>query len=142
MNETELRKLDDEMVGAYIDRNIDVILSHCSDDILMHDYGQEPVQGKAACREYLTNQFAPMSAESAVHVKRVFGDNQVFGELEWTATNTGDLELPDGTTVPATGKTIDVRIAYYASINDNGEVDEIRGYPDIMAMMGQLGILG
>lgn len=142
MNETELRKIDDEMVGAYIDRNVELILSHCADDILMHDYGYQPVRGKDACREYLTAQFAPMSGESATHIKRVFGDNQVFGELEWTATNTGDLEMPDGTVVPATGKTINIRLGYYASVNDNGEVEEIRSYPDVMAMMGQLGLIG
>ncbi len=40
MNETELRKLNDEMVGAYMDQNTDIILSHCSEDVLMHDSGQ------------------------------------------------------------------------------------------------------
>lgn len=142
MNETELRKLDDEMVGAYVDNNIDLILSHCSDDILMHDFGYEPVRGRDACREYLEAQFAPMSQASAQHLKRIIGHNEVFGELDWTATNTGELTMPDGTTVPATGKTVTIRIAYYSSVNDRGEVEEIRGYPDNMAMMAQLGLVG
>lgn len=142
MNETELRKLDDEMVGAYVDRNIDLILSHCSDDIVMHDFGFEPIRGKDACREYLAEQFASMSNGSAQHLKRILGHNEVFGELDWTATNTGDMSMPDGTTVPATGKTVQMRVAYYSSVNDRGEVEEIRGYPDVMSMMAQLGLVG
>lgn len=142
MNETELRKLDDEMVGAYVDNNIDLILSHCSDDILMHDFGFEPIRGKDACREYLVEQFAPMSGGSAQHIKRILGHNEVFGELNWTATNSGEMTLPNGTKVPPTGKTVTMRVAYYSSVNDAGEVEEIRAYPDVMSMMGQLGLVG
>lgn len=86
MNETELRKLNDEMVGAYMDQNTDIILSHCSEDVLMHDSGQEPVRGKDACRDYLVTRFSHMSSQSATHIKRIFDDDAVFGELDWTAT--------------------------------------------------------
>lgn len=142
MTEVELRKLDDEMVAAYLDNDVERVLSHCASDILMLDFGAEPVQGIDACREYLTGQFSAFSGDKGTHIHRIFGDNQVFGELDWSATHTGDLELPDGSTVPATGKTFKTRIAYYARVNDEGEVAEIRGYQNLMEMMGQLGIMG
>ena len=142
MNETELRKLDDEMGDAFSDQNIDLILSLCSNDILMLDYGEEPIRGQDECREYLNRLFAPMSGGQHTHINRIFGDNQVFGEIERTVTNTGHLAMPDGSTIPATGKSVKMRFAYYTSINDAGEIEEIRGYPDLMSMMAQLGLMG
>jgi predicted ester cyclase len=142
MNEVELRKLDEEMVGAYTDHNVDLILSHCADDVLMHDYGAEPVQGKDACRDYLTQQFGAFSNEKATHIKRIIGDNEVFAEMSWSGTHTGDIPMPDGSTIPPTGKSFDARVAYYARVNDAGEVVEMRAYPDIAGVMGQLGLFG
>ena len=142
MTELELRKLDDEMVGAFMEHNIDLILSHCSDDVLMHDFGAEPVHGKDAAREYLAQQFAMTSDERAVQTRRIIGDNELFAELDWSAANTGDIPMPDGSTIPATGRSFSTRVAYYARVNDAGEVIELRGYPDIAGMMGQLGLMG
>ena len=131
MTEVELRKLDDEMVGAYADRDIDLILSHCADDVVMHDFGAEPIRGKDDAREYLAQQFAVNSGVRAIQTRRIVGDDEVFAELEWSGTNTGDIPMPDGSTVPATGMPFNIRVAYYA-----------RGYPDIAGMMGQLGLMG
>ena len=142
MTEVELRKLDDEMVGAYMEQNVDLILSHCSEDVIMDDFGAEPVHGKAAAREYLAQQFAMSSGNRAIQTRRIIGDDEVFAELEWSGTNTGDISMPDGSAVPATGKPFNVRVAYYARVNDDGKVAELRGYQDVAGMMGQLGLMG
>lgn len=142
MTELELMKLDEEMFGAYMDHNIDLILSHCSDDVYMHDFGSEPVKGKEAARAYLAGQFAAFSGDKGSHIKRLIGDHEVFAEVDWTATNTGPIPMPDGSSIPATGKDIEVRVAYYARVNDDGEVVELRGYPDVGSMMMQLGLMG
>ncbi len=142
MTEVELRKLDDEMVGAFMEHNVDLILSHVSDDVLIQDFGQAPVHGKEAARTYLEDQFAVFSNERSTPIKRIIGDNEVFAELEWTGTNTGDIPLPDGSHLPATGKSFASRLAYYARVNDEGEVVEMRGYPDVTDIMGQLGAMG
>ena len=142
MTEVELRKLDDEMLAAYMEHNVDVILSHCSDDVLMEDFGAEPVTGKEAAREYLSGQFASFSDEKGTQTRRIIGDNEIFAEIDWTATNSGDIPMPDGAMIPATGKTVSTRFAYYARVKDGGGVVEIRGYPDIAGVMGQLGVMG
>ena len=141
MTEVELQKLDDEMVGAYMEHNVDLILSHCSKDVLMHDFGAEPVHGKEAVREYLEQQFAMSSGDRATQTRRMIGDDEVFAELEWSGFNTGDIPMPDGSTVPATGRPFSIRVAYYARVNDAGEVAELRGYQDVGGMMGQLGLM-
>lgn len=143
MTEVELRKLDDEMFGAYMEHNLDVILSHCADDVIIEDFGGPgPVRGKAEALGYLTQQFSVFSDERGTRTRRMIGDNEVFSELDWTATNTGDIPLPDGSSIPATGKTVNARVAYYARVNDAGEVVEMRGYPDIAGTMAQLGVMG
>ena len=142
MTEVELRKLDDTMVDAYAAHDIDLILSHCAEDVRMHDFGSEPVAGKEAARSYLAEQFGVFSDEKYAHTMRIFGDNAIFGELAWTATHTGDMPLPDGSTFPATGKTIQSRIAYAARVSDDGDVIELHGYPDLADVMGQLGMMG
>ncbi len=142
MRREDLIKLDEEMVGAFVDHDVDRILSHCADDVLMVDYGFEPAQGKEAARPYLAGQFAPFSDSSARPLKRLVDGNELFAEIEWTSTNTGDLPMPDGTTVPATGRTITVRVAYYAKVDDDGQIVEMRSYPDVAAWMEQLGLMG
>ncbi len=142
MRREDLIKLDDEMVGAFMDHDVDLILSHCADDVLLLDYGFEPVRGKEAARPYLEVQFAPFANSSARQLKRLVDGNEVFAEIEWTSTNTGDLPMPDGSTVPATGKIITVRVAYYARVDDDGQILEMRSYPDVAAWMEQLGLMG
>ena len=142
MNALELEKLDDEMFGAYMEHNVDLILSHCSSDVLFHDFGAPPVTGKDAARGYLAEQFESFTGDKGTRIKRIIGDNEVFAEMSWTATNTGAIPMPDGSSIPATGKTMTIRLAYYARVNDAGEVVEMRSYPDIADMMGQLGLMG
>ncbi len=142
MRREDLIKLDEEMVGAFVDHDTDRILSHCADDVLMVDYGFEPVQGKEAARPYLAMQFDPFSDSSARSLKRLVDGNELFAEIEWTSTNSGDVPMPDGSTVPATGKTITMRVAYYARVDDDGQIVEMRSYPDVAAWMEQLGLMG
>ncbi len=140
MRREDLVKLDEEMVGAFVDGNVDVILGHCADDVLLLDFGFEPLRGKDAARPYLEMQFAPFSDSAASTLKRLVDGNELFAEVEWTSTNTGDLTMPDGSVLPATGKTITMRVAYYARVDDDGRIVEMRSYPDLAAWMEQLGM--
>lgn len=142
MNRQDLIKLDEEMVGAYMDSNVDLILSHLAEDVYIQDFGLEAITGKQNARSYLDAQFKPFSNNKARTVKRLVDGNELFAELEWTATNSGDLDMPDGSVVPATGKTITITAAYYARVNDDGQIVEMRGYSDVGAMMMQLGLMG
>ncbi len=142
MRREDLIKLDEEMMGAFMAHDVDLILSHCADDVLMVDYGFEPVRGKEAARPYLEAQFAPFADSSGHTLKRLVDGNELFAEIEWTSTNVGDIPMPDGTVLPATGKTITVRVAYYARVDDDGQIVEMRSYPDVAAWMEQLGLAG
>ena len=142
MKENDLRKLDDEMLDAFRAHDTKLILSHCSNDVVIHDFGAPPVKGKKEARPYLEAQFAPFSKETLTRPHRIIGDAEVFSELAWSAPNSGDIEMPDGPTIPATGKKLNTRIAYYARVNDKGEVAEMRSYMDVADIMSQLGLMG
>jgi ketosteroid isomerase-like protein len=57
----------------------------------------------------------------------------------FVGTNTGPLEMPDGQTLPPTGKRVRVRACDAATVA-NGEVISHRFYFDQMDFLGQLGL--
>jgi ketosteroid isomerase-like protein len=67
------------------------------------------------------------------------GDTAI-DEGHFSGVNTGALSMPDGTTVPATGKRVRVRGCDIATVADGLIVDH-RFYYDRMEMLGQLGLL-
>lgn len=59
-------------------------------------------------------------------------------QLVWRGTHRGDLPLPDGTVVPATGRPIAVPAAWFFVLVD-GLIVEMQHYFDAMTMLAQLG---
>ena len=66
--------------------------------------------------------------------------NTLVEECTWTGTNTGNLSAPDGSSIPATGKTVTVKNAMIWEF-ENGKVKSCKNYLDMMSMLGQLGLL-
>jgi predicted ester cyclase len=72
---------------------------------------------------------------------RIATDEQVAVEVEFTGTNSGPLQIgPDVPPIPATGKQISNKGAYFARIRD-GKGVEVHTYPDAAGMMIQLGLV-
>jgi predicted ester cyclase len=59
----------------------------------------------------------------------------------WRGTNEGQLALPDGSSIPATGKSAQWEGIDIARVDDEARALEHWGIFDVMAMMGQLGLL-
>ena len=64
---------------------------------------------------------------------------QVLTEAIFRGTHTGPLAGPNGTTIPATNKKIEMRIAFVDSFKD-GKIQRERAYYDLAGMMQQLGL--
>ncbi len=62
----------------------------------------------------------------------------VAAEWTWVGTNTGPLTLRDGSTVPATGRRVELRGMELARVRD-GMIVEYRMYWDGVALARQLG---
>lgn len=66
--------------------------------------------------------------------------NTALDEGFMVGTNTAPLPMPDGSTIPATGKQIRMRGCDAITV-EGGRVTEHRLYFDQMDMLGQLGLL-
>jgi predicted ester cyclase len=72
---------------------------------------------------------------------RVITDDQLAGELEFTGTNSGALQLaPGAPAIPATGKMVNGKGTYFVRFK-NGRAGEVHTYPDAAGMMMQLGLM-
>jgi steroid delta-isomerase-like uncharacterized protein len=68
-------------------------------------------------------------------------DGDAFAD-EWTftGTNTGPFRLPDGTEVPATGKSVDIKGMELVEVRD-GKIVVDNLYYDFLAAVAQLGLV-
>lgn len=141
MDKNELAKLDDEMLGAWNDRSVDTFLSHCADDIVWQDPAvPEPMHGKEAAGEYFSSWMTAFPDMHANQINRVIGEDTVAAEVIFGGTNTGPMQMGEDT-IPATGKTVSAKGAYFARVRD-GKLAEMHTYPDLAGMMMQLGLTG
>jgi steroid delta-isomerase-like uncharacterized protein len=60
-------------------------------------------------------------------------------ELEWEGTNTGPMDAPDGSQMPATGRHGVVKACQVFEVHD-GRVTSTRHYFNLLTIMNQLGV--
>lgn len=103
----ELLKHVEELYNSH---DLDALAGAYAEDAVMNvPESDGPVRGRNAIRELFAEQFIEfpdgrMSAEIVVEQ----GDT-VAEEFSYTGTNTGPLTAPDGRTLPATGKRIEMK---------------------------------
>ena len=68
------------------------------------------------------------------------GDGWAIAEGVLSGKNTGPLVMPDGSTLPATGRDIEVRTVVVYELRD-GAITAERNYWDNMVAFAQLGLL-
>ena len=78
-----------------------------------------------------------MKVESLNHIE---SGNTVVSELKMTGVNTGDMEMPDGSKIPATGKSVEMQACQVAEFED-GKMTKVTAYYNMMTMMAQLGLM-
>lgn len=96
--------------------------------------------GRGAIREYWSRNKASFPVHHLTVTTSAETGDRTLGELTWTGINTGPLYMPDGSEIPATGKSVEF----------NGmEMTQVRGdkivvhklYWDNMAALSQLGLI-
>ena len=97
-------------------------------------------EGRDAIRAYLEagdNALPDQTGQTSLVIED--GDTVV---AEWTfrGTHTGPLPVPDGTDIPATGKTVELSGVTISEIRD-GKLVSMREYFDNAALMTQLGLM-
>ena len=121
--------------------DIDGALSYLSEDHIGQDMGTGAVMNghdeNRADMENWTNTFSDMKVEVLNHIE---SGNTVVSELKMTGVNTGDLEQPDGSKIPATGKSVEMNAIQVAEF-ENGKMTKSTQYYNMMTMMAQLGLM-
>ena len=87
--------------------------------------------------ENWTNTFSEMKVEVLNHIE---SGNTVVTELKMRGVNTGDLQQPDGSKIPATGKSVEMNACQVAEF-ENGKMTKSTQYYNMMTMMAQLGLM-
>jgi predicted ester cyclase len=99
----------------------------------------EPREGAKALTDDLRS-FAGAFPDLRTEAELLIGQGEwVCATASLTGTHTGPLALDDVTTIPPTGKRIDLRHAIFFKVVD-GKIAEHRDYFDTMQLMSQLGI--
>ena len=121
--------------------DIDSAMSVMHDNCVNHDMGtgqvMEGLDENRADMENWTNTFSDMKVEVLNHVES--GDT-VVTEMKMSGVNTGDMEMPDGSKIPATGKSIEMNGCQVAKFQD-GKIIKATQYYNMMSMMAQLGLM-
>ncbi len=135
-------KLDEEMISAINEHDIDRYLSHVADDIVVINLkNPEPERGKTAYRQFFEGAFAAFPDYAIVVKNRTVTEDTIVGEINFGGTHDGPLELGPGQTLPPTGRKISVEGIYVNTVRD-GKVVESRQYPNLLGLMAQLGLMG
>lgn len=136
----QARELMDRATEAVFAQNFDALREIYAPDVVASTPDEGVLHGVDALIEYMrqmTEAFPDMSYEmTRMHEA---GDCAI-DQGDVIATNTGPLAMPNGTSLPATGKQLRLRTIDVATV-ENGRISRHDFYFDQMEMLVQLGVL-
>ena len=113
-----------------------------ADDIVLEDVAiGHKAFGKEEAKVYVKNWKTTFPDMAGKCNNRVESGNTMFEECSWTGTNTGEINAPDGSKIPPTGKSVNINNCFVYEF-ENGKIKSMKNYLDTMSMMGQLGLAG
>lgn len=135
----EARQAIDRMTKAVTTRDLKAVAAAYADDAVADTPDEGVIKGREQIVDYLRrflDAFPDLSWEEAY--KTECGDTAV--DEGWVVgTNTGPIVLPNGETIPATGKFMRLRECDIVTAS-GGLIMSHRFYFDQMDMLGQLGL--
>ena len=97
-------------------------------------------EGRAANLENDQKWGSMMSDFNFNYANTVESGNTTVVEMEVTATMTGEMPMPDGSSIPPSGKTHTFKACMIIDW-DNGQIKKQRIYADFMSFMAGFGIM-
>jgi len=133
------RELLDRYVELYNAGDLDACMELYAHDAVqrMHDgifEGIDAIQERLA-RDLTAFPDAKYVVDSFVEDGETFADEWTF-----TGTNTGPFRLPDGSEVPATGRSVEIKGMELVEVRD-GKITVDNLYYDFMAAVAELGLI-
>jgi steroid delta-isomerase-like uncharacterized protein len=136
---SRVRELLDESIMLYAKGDIEGVADLFAEDGVLTVAGIR-YEGKDQIRGYW-QQLARAFPDGTSEIGRsTESGDMLFAEVTSRGTNTGELVLPDGTTIPATGKPSVVPGMLFAQVRD-GKLVEESIYYDSLSVLSQLGLM-
>lgn len=120
---------------AMNEHHVDRMSSLCSEDAVGDEVADPPpAQGRIKIAESYKDLFKGFS-DCRVKIVNIFsGTDQVLAEVRWSGTNKAEFRG-----APATGRFVDIRIAYIFKI-EKGKISRITEYYDGASVAAQMGL--
>jgi steroid delta-isomerase-like uncharacterized protein len=140
MSATDLASLTSERIQAWNRHDSGAYAAFYRDDATVQDpLYPEPLTGKEAIREDFEGFLTTFPDTEFTLGNVVASDDTVAFEVVARGTHEGPLPGPAGP-IPATGRTMEMLIAAFARIDDQGLIVEERRYFDTGGLLQQLGL--
>jgi ketosteroid isomerase-like protein len=135
VNQSEIRQA---FLAAVAAGDVDTIVGLYQPDAVL-EAPEGRFEGREQIEQYFRAQLTPFDAKLNVVAVHDAGGTEI-GEWVMEAVHTGELQLPDGTTMPATGKPVRQRGADVV-VYSGGLISQQRVYYDNVEALAQLGLL-
>lgn len=135
----EAREVMDRVTAAMVNNDVAAMRALYAPDAVAQTPDEGTLNGADAIAGWLA-KFAEAfpDADFELTVGLEDGDTAI-DEGYFTGTNSGPLPMPDGQSLPATGRRVRIRACDLATV-DGGRVTHHRFYFDQMDFLGQLGL--
>ena len=140
MSVQDNRRIDEEEIAAWNAHDVERAVGIFPDQVMWHDTSSPQAMTKDGIRQYLHGWFSAFPDIKLTVTNRVVTEEYVASELEFVGTNSGDLQLAPGASIPATGKIVHGKGTYFVRF-ENGQPVEVHSYPDLAGMLMQLGLM-
>jgi hypothetical protein len=135
---SEAREIGDRQTDAVVNNDLESALDYYSDDaVVITPEGR--FEGKQQIKEFMRGWFEPFSNVRAEVLSKFDSGAKAMDEWIFKMKNTAMLVLPDGESIPATGKDVEVHGADVYEVHD-GHITEHHIYYDQNELMSQLGV--
>ena len=135
------RELAERVVEAYNSGDVDAFIALYADDAVVNYPGmpEATVRGRDAIRQNWAGQWASFPDSRITSELLVVEGDTVAVEFTYTGTSQGPVPMPDGTTIPATGRHIEMKGMQLLEFRD-GKVVRHDLFLDSAVMMAQMGL--
>jgi limonene-1,2-epoxide hydrolase len=128
-------------VEAYNAKDFDAMERLYADNAELEVPGGGPIRGRPAIMTFMREvQFRACPDAKTSLIAQALSGQTVIGEWTDVGINTGPLTMPNGASIPPTGKSRTVRGVDVLEIEDD-QITSHRFYFDPMSVLAQLGLL-
>ncbi|MFG3343753.1 ester cyclase [Streptomyces sp. NPDC048018] len=136
----EARDVMDRLTEAVTHGDLETIAGLYTEDAVALTPDEGEIQGRDAIVAYWRTMTTSIPDATFTYRNRFETGDTAIDEGIYTGRNTGPIPLPDGETLPATGRTVNLRGIDLAQVKD-GRITSYRLYFDQMEFLDQLGLL-